>query len=53
MICTSPSLSITITASEWESGNPFWNDDTDKVDFKNWASEVGCPSIDIAACLLT
>lgn len=35
MTCTSPSLSITITSSEWESGNPFWNDNTSKVDFKN------------------
>ena len=53
MTCTSPSLSITIISSEWESGNPFWNENTNKVDFKNWATEVGCPAIDIAACLLT
>lgn len=53
MTCSSPQLSITVNSTTWESGNPFWNINTNKVDFKNWAAAKGCPQIDIAACLLT
>ena len=53
MTCSSPSLSINVASAEWEPGNPFYNPETEKIDFKYWAEDNSCPSIDIAACLLT
>lgn len=35
-----------------ESGNPFWNENTSKVDFVNYASEQGVSGIDICYVLL-
>lgn len=34
------------------SGNPFWNEQTGKVDFSAWAEKLGCPTIDLVCVLL-
>lgn len=43
---------ITYSASANAAGNPFWNSDTSKVDFANYASEQGVSSIDYVYVLL-
>jgi lysophospholipase L1-like esterase len=36
----------------YKSGNPFWNETTSKIDFKNYANTYSYPSIDIAVIQL-
>lgn len=51
--CSSPVLSITPASTVWESGNPFYNEDTESIDFADHALQFGVSSADIVACLLT
>lgn len=52
---TSLSLALTINnfTVVWESGNPFYNDETKEIDFINHAEECGVNGADIVSCLLT
>ena len=34
------------------SGNPFWDEAAERVDFGTWARKLGCPGIDLACILL-
>lgn len=54
MTSESLSLSITISKSEWEPGNPFWNPDTNEVDFNYHANKYGAEGgYQIAYCITT
>ena len=52
---TCESLSITIVPSNiiWESGNPFYDEETSRINFITHAQECGSEGADIVACLLT
>ncbi len=43
---------ISYTSYITESGNPFWNNDTNKVDFSTYATKLGVSSIDHCYVLL-
>ena len=54
--CASLSQSIAssdIASTAWESGNPFYDDDTGRVNFVAHAQELGAQPADIVSCLLT
>lgn len=54
--CASLSQSIAssdIVSTTWESGNPFYDDDTGRVNFVAHATELGAQPADIVSCLLT
>lgn len=54
--CSALSLDITqteISNATWESGNPFYDDDTGRVNFVAHAQELGHAPADIVSCLLT
>ena len=56
LICDSLNLTITPQSVVWESGNPFYNEETDSIDFINHAKECGVVTEigpDIVAVLLT
>ena len=48
----SDNTSIVYTSYTTEAGNPFWNNDTNKVDFLNYATKLGVSSIDYCYVLL-
>lgn len=43
---------ITFVSTTPESGNPFWNETTNSVDFNNYAKELGISTIDYCYILL-
>ena len=43
---------IVFTASELAAGNPFWNETTETVDFKAYATKFGASTIDYCCVLL-
>ena len=54
--CASLSQTIAtadIVSTTWESGNPFYDDDTGRVNFVAHATELGAQPADIVSCLLT
>lgn len=51
--CSSLSLSLSGFTATWESGNPFYDVNSGKVDFTHHANKYGYESADIAACLLS
>ena len=51
--CASLSLSLSGFTVTWESGNPFYDVNSGKVDFAHHANKYGYESADIAACLLS
>lgn len=52
--CESLSLDITVSSAKRESGNPFYNDETSKVDFNYHADKYGATNgYDIAYCITT
>ena len=56
LTCSTLGLSLTasdITSVTWESGNPFYDNDTERVNFLAHASELGHEPADIVSVLLT
>ncbi len=53
LTCEFLNLSITPTQTAWESGNPFYDEKLDEINFKTHATECGAPTCDIAAVLLS
>lgn len=53
LTCSAPTASITPTTVVWESGNPFYNEESGEIDFADHASQYSIDKTDIVACLLT
>ncbi len=53
LTCEFLNLTITPAESAWESGNPFYDEKLDEINFKTHATECGAPTCDIAAVLLS
>ncbi len=53
LTCDFLNLTITPAESAWESGNPFYDEKLDEINFKTHATECGAPTCDIAAVLLS
>ncbi len=53
LTCDFLNLTITPAQSTWESGNPFYDEKLDEINFKTHATECGAPTCDIAAVLLS
>ncbi len=53
LTCDFLNLTLTPAQSAWESGNPFYDEQLDEINFKTHATECGAPTCDIAAVLLS
>lgn len=52
-ICSSSNKAITIDSYEYSEGNPFWNKETNQVDFKHYIEKNNFGGIDYVFFLLT
>ncbi|MBQ3001141.1 MAG: SGNH/GDSL hydrolase family protein [Bacilli bacterium] len=48
-----PAIIIESTGYSFESKNPFWDNNQEKIDFKKYAKEFGCDDVDLVYILLT
>lgn len=53
LTCERLSLTISNATYTWEKGNPFWDDETNSVNFVSHARECGAEPADVVACMLS